>query len=30
MGAALLLGLMIIPIRRMMTGVSQDGAAPTS
>ncbi|MFL5383046.1 MAG: peptide MFS transporter [Longimicrobiaceae bacterium] len=28
MGAALLLALMIIPIRRMMSGVQQDGARP--
>ena len=30
MAAALLLALMIVPIRRMMAGVSQDGSAPTS
>jgi POT family proton-dependent oligopeptide transporter len=28
MGAALVLALMIIPIRRMMSGVQQDGAQP--
>jgi hypothetical protein len=26
--AALILALLIVPIRRMMTGVSQDGARP--
>jgi POT family proton-dependent oligopeptide transporter len=30
MAAALLLALMIVPIRRMMQGVSQDGTAPAS
>jgi len=30
MAAALVLALMVIPIRKMMTGVHQDGSAPTS
>jgi proton-dependent oligopeptide transporter, POT family len=30
MAAALLLALMIVPIRKMMSGISQDGSAPAS